>query len=97
MYSKLHDKQAVQFVGIESEVGQSIIATFQDDLQQMDTVYFVNGISVRTKSSAVILCLKMMRFPYRLMAFLMCARARLRAFRGAYLRTCVHDLGSQTQ
>ena len=47
MYSKLHDKQAVQFVGIESEVGQSIIATFQDDLQQMDTVYFVDGISVR--------------------------------------------------
>jgi len=58
MYSKLHDKQAVQFVGIESEVGQSIIATFQDDLQQMDTVYFVDGISVRTKSSAVILCLR---------------------------------------
>tara|TARA_Y100001936_G_scaffold85050_1_gene83506 strand:+ start:2244 stop:2669 length:426 start_codon:yes stop_codon:yes gene_type:complete len=70
MYSKLHDKQAVQFVGIESEVGQSIIATFQDDLQQMDTVYFVDGISVRTKSSAVILCLRMMRFPYRFMAFL---------------------------
>ena len=70
MYSKLHDKQAVQFVGIESEVGQSIIATFQNDLQQMDTVYFVDGISVRTKSSAVILCLRMMRFPYRLMAFL---------------------------
>ena len=71
MYSKLHDKQAIQFVGIESEVGQSIIATFQDDLQQMDTVYFVDGISVRTKSSAVILCLRMMRFPYRFMAFLM--------------------------
>ena len=43
----------------------------KDDLQQMDTVYFVDGISVRTKSSAVILCLKMMRFPYRFMAFLM--------------------------
>ena len=77
MYSKLHDKQAIQFIGIESEVGQSIIATFQNDFQQMDTVYFVDGISVRTKSSAIILCLRMMRFPYRLMAFLvwLCPKA----------------------
>jgi predicted DCC family thiol-disulfide oxidoreductase YuxK len=70
MHSKLQDKQAVQFLGIESEVGQSIIATFQNDLQQMDTVYFVYGMSVKTKSSAVIHCLKMMRFPYRFMALL---------------------------
>ena len=70
MHSKLQDKQAVQFLGIESEVGQSIIATFENDLQQMDTVYFVYGMSVRTKSSAVIHCLKMMRFPYRFMALL---------------------------
>ena len=70
MYSKLHDKQAIQFVGIESEVGQSIIATFENDLQQMDTVYFVDGISVRTKSSAVILCLRMMRFHTVLWLFL---------------------------
>ncbi len=70
MHSKLQDKQAVQFLGIESEVGQSIIATFQNDLQQMDTVYFVYDMSVRTKSSAVIHCLKMMRFPYRFMALL---------------------------
>ena len=70
MHSKLQDKQAVQFLGIESEVGQSIIATFHDDLQQMDTVYFVYDMSVRTKSSAVIHCLKMMRFPYRFMALL---------------------------
>ena len=70
MHSKLQDKQAVQFLGIESEVGQSIIATFQNDLQQMDTVYFVYGMSVKTKSSAVIHCLRMMRFPYRFMALL---------------------------
>ena len=70
MHSKLQDKQAVQFLGIESEVGQSIIATFQNDLQQMDTVYFVYGMSVKTKSSAVIHCLNMMRFPYRFMALL---------------------------
>ena len=70
MHSKLQDKQAVQFLGIESEVGQSIIATFHNDLQQMDTVYFVYGMSVKTKSSAVIHCLKMMRFPYRFMALL---------------------------
>lgn len=70
MHSKLQDKQAVQFLGIESEVGQSIIATFQSDLQQMDTVYFVYDMSVKTKSSAVIHCLKMMRFPYRFMALL---------------------------
>ena len=70
MHSKLQDKQAVQFLGIESEVGQSIIATFENDLQQMDTVYFVYDMSVRTKSSAVIHCLKMMRFPYRFMALL---------------------------
>ena len=63
MHSRLRDKQAVQFLGIESEIGQSMIATFQDDLQQMDTVYFVDGMSVKTKSSAVIHCLKIMRFP----------------------------------
>ena len=68
MHSRLRDKQAVQFLGIESEVGQSMIATFQDDIQQMDTVYFVDGISVKTKSSAVIRCLKIMRFPYRLLS-----------------------------
>ena len=70
LHSKLRNKQAVQFLGIESEVGQSIIATFQYDLQQMDTVYFFDGMSVRTKSSAVIQCLKMMRFPYRCLGFL---------------------------
>ena len=37
MHSRLRDKQGVQFLGIESEVGQSMIATFQDDLQQMDS------------------------------------------------------------
>ena len=68
MHSRLRDKQAVQFLGIESEIGQSMIATFQDDLQQMDTVYFVDGISVKTKSSAVIHCLKIMRFPYRFLS-----------------------------
>ena len=34
MHSRLRDKQAVQFLGIESEIGQSMIATFQDDIQQ---------------------------------------------------------------
>ena len=77
MHSRLRDKQAVQFLGIESEVGQSMIATFQDDLQQMDTVYFVDGISVKTKSSAVIYCLKIMRFPYRFMSLVvwLCPKA----------------------
>ena len=53
MYSKLHDKQAVQFVGIESEVGQSIIATFQDDLQQITHKFFENSPkSISSKDSS---------------------------------------------
>ena len=68
LHSKLRDKQAVQFLGIESEVGQSMIATFENNLQRLDTVYFVDDVSVKTKSSAVIDCLRMMRFPYRYLA-----------------------------
>ena len=71
IYSRLQDKQTMQFLGIESEVGQSMIATFENNLQRMDTVYFVDDVSVKTKSSAVIHCLKMMRFPYRYLALIL--------------------------
>ena len=64
MHSKLRNKRAVEFLGIQSDDGQAIILTFSDDIQKMDTVYAITSESVKTKSSAVIHCLSLMSFPY---------------------------------
>ncbi|MBT94990.1 MAG: hypothetical protein CL431_03365 [Acidimicrobiaceae bacterium] len=69
MHRRLRDKKGAQFFGIESEVGQAMISTFPTELQKLDTVYFVNHESIKTKSSAVINCLGLMRFPYRFISF----------------------------
>ena len=36
MHSKLRNKSAVEFLGIQSDDGQAIILTFSDELQKMD-------------------------------------------------------------
>ena len=61
------DKSVVEFLGIQSD-GQAIILTFSDELQKIDTVYAVTSESVKTKSSAVIHCLSLMSFPYRVLS-----------------------------
>ena len=68
MHSKLRDKSVVEFLGVQSDDGQAIILTFSDELQKMDTVYAITSESVKTKSSAVIHCLSLMSFPYRVLS-----------------------------
>ena len=68
MHSKLRNKSVVEFLGIQSDDGQAIILTFSDEVQKMDTVYAITSESVKTKSSAVIHCLSLMSFPYRVLS-----------------------------
>ena len=43
LHPRLADKSSIRFLAIESEEGQSLIATFTDKFQQANSVYLVRN------------------------------------------------------
>jgi len=66
IHPRLIENANLQFFGIESETGMRLISQMPESLQRMDTVYLlIEGVPF-TRSMAIIKCLQLMKFPYKL-------------------------------
>ena len=61
---RLQRRKELTFIAIESEEGQRLIRSFPKNLQELDTVYFLHGPKIYSRSTAVLHCLRFMRWHY---------------------------------
>jgi predicted DCC family thiol-disulfide oxidoreductase YuxK len=61
---RLKPSTDLRFIALESNEGASIFQTFPDRVQNIDSLIFSDGRTVRTRSSAVLQCLRLMEWRY---------------------------------
>ncbi|MDG1845447.1 MAG: DUF393 domain-containing protein [Acidimicrobiales bacterium] len=61
---RLKPSTDLRFIALESNEGVSILQTFPDKVQKIDSLIFSDGRIVRTRSSAVLQCLRLMERRY---------------------------------
>lgn len=66
LHPKLTDKTSLRFLAIESEEGQSIIATFPEKFQRADSVYLIRNGKSYMRSAASIRTLLYLKWYYRM-------------------------------
>jgi predicted DCC family thiol-disulfide oxidoreductase YuxK len=66
LHPRLVDKSSIRFIAIESEEGQSLIATFTDKFQQADSVYLIRNGKPYMRSAAGIRPLLYLKWYYRM-------------------------------
>ena len=54
----------LRFIALESNEGATILQTFPDRVQNINSLIFSDGRTVRTRSSAVLQCLRLMEWRY---------------------------------
>ena len=64
---RLQRRKELTFIAIESEEGQRLIRSFPKNLQELDTVYFLHGPKIYSRSTAVLHCLRFMRWNYAML------------------------------
>jgi len=66
LHPRLADKTSIRFLAIESEEGQSLIATFPEKFQQADSVYLIRNGKPYMRSAAGIRTLLYLKWYYRM-------------------------------
>ena len=66
LHPRLIDKSSIRFLAIESEEGQSLIATFSDKFQQSDSVYLIRNDKPYMRSAAGIRAIRYLKWYYRM-------------------------------
>ena len=66
LHPRLAEKSSIRFLAIESEEGQSLIATFSDKLQQADSVYLIRNGKPHMRSAAGIRIILYLKWYYRM-------------------------------
>jgi predicted DCC family thiol-disulfide oxidoreductase YuxK len=61
---RLHRRKELTFLAIESDSGQRLIQSFPKKLRDLDTIYFLDGPKIYSRSAAVLHCLRFMRWYY---------------------------------
>lgn len=61
---RLQRKKGLTFLAIESDQGQRLIQSFPKELRDLDTIYFLDGTKIYSRSAAVLHCLRFMRWYY---------------------------------
>lgn len=66
LHPRLTDKSSISFVAIESEQGQSLIATFSEKFQRSDSVYLIRNGKTYIRSAAAIRTVLYLKWYYRM-------------------------------
>ena len=66
LHPRLVDKASIRFLAIESEEGQSLIATFPEKFQLADSVYLIRNGKPYMRSAAGIRTLLYLKWYYRM-------------------------------
>jgi predicted DCC family thiol-disulfide oxidoreductase YuxK len=66
LHPRLVDKSSIRFLAIESEEGQSLIATFTDKFQQANSVYLIRNGKPYMRSAAGIRAILYLKWYYRM-------------------------------
>ncbi len=61
---RLKRGKELTFLAIESDEGQRLIQSFPKNLQELDTIYLLRGPKIYSRSTAVLHCLRCMRWHY---------------------------------
>jgi len=61
---RLQRGKEITFLAIESDEGQRLIQSFPKNLQELDTIYLLRGPKIYSRSTAVLHCLRFMRWYY---------------------------------
>lgn len=66
LHPRLVEKSSLRFLAIESEEGQSLIATFTEKFQQADSVYLIRNGKPYMRSAAGIRIILYLKWYYRM-------------------------------
>ena len=66
LHPRLAEKSSIRFLAIESEEGQSLIATFSDKFQKADSVYLIRNGKPYMRSAAGIRIILYLKWYYRM-------------------------------
>ncbi len=64
---RLREGKDLTFLAIESDEGQNLMQSFPKDLRLLDTIYLIDGSKIHARSTAVLQCLRFMRWYYILL------------------------------